>query len=55
VDDYFLLIKPTITNMEFRQFLHIHSIHIAQKHLAAMNLPYTGKFRDRAYHRPRDD
>jgi hypothetical protein len=55
VDDYFLLIKPTITNMEFRQFLHIHSIHIAQKLLAAMNLPYTGKFRDRVYHRPRDD
>ncbi|WP_045523528.1 nuclease-related domain-containing protein [Neobacillus niacini] len=52
VHDYFLLIKPSITNAEFRHFLHIDSIHIAQKLLFSMNLPYTGKFKDRVYHSP---
>jgi hypothetical protein len=52
VNDYFLLIKPSITNAELRQFLHIDSINIAQKILSAMNLPFTGKFRDRVYHQP---
>ncbi|WHZ01957.1 nuclease-related domain-containing protein [Neobacillus sp. YX16] len=52
VYDYFLLIKPFITNSEFRQFLHIESIHIAQKLLASMKLHFTGKFKDRVYHAP---
>lgn len=52
VHDYYLLIKPSITNAEFRHFLHIDSIHIAQKLLASMNLPYTGKYKDRVYHSP---
>lgn len=52
VQDYFLLIRPSITNAEFRQFLQIDSIHIDQKLLSSMNLPYTGKFKDRVYHSP---
>lgn len=50
VHDYFLLIKPSITNTEFRKFLHIDSVHIAQKLLSSMNLTYTGKYKDRVYH-----
>lgn len=52
VHDYFLLIKPSITNTEFRQFLYINSMHIAQKLLSSMDLNYTGKFKDRVYHSP---
>lgn len=52
VQDYFLLVKPSITNAELRQFLHIDSLHIAQKLLFSMNLPYSGKFKDRVYHSP---
>jgi hypothetical protein len=55
INDYFLLIKPSITNYEFRQFLHIASIHIAQKILLSMNLPYSGKFKDRTYHQPPEE
>ncbi|MEH7252061.1 nuclease-related domain-containing protein [Neobacillus niacini] len=52
VYDYFLLIKPSITNSEFRLFLHIDSIHIAQKLLGSMNLHFTGSFKNRVYHAP---
>lgn len=52
IHDYFLLIKPTITNSELRAFLHLNSIHVARKILKSMNLPYTGKFKDRVYHQP---
>ncbi|HEY2422156.1 MAG TPA: nuclease-related domain-containing protein [Neobacillus sp.] len=52
LEDYFLLISPSITNKELRQFLHIDSINIAQKILFSMNLPFTGRFKDRVYHQP---
>ncbi|MFZ7946786.1 nuclease-related domain-containing protein [Neobacillus sp. 19] len=49
INDYFLLIKPSITNAELRAFLHIHSIRVAGKILASLKLPFTGTFRDRIY------
>lgn len=52
INDYILLIKPSITNSELRRFLHIDSPDIAQKILHSLNLPSTGKFRDRVYHFP---
>jgi hypothetical protein len=52
IDDYFLLIKPTITNAELRAFLHIDSIRVAGKILSTMNLPFTGKYKDRVYYQP---
>jgi hypothetical protein len=50
INDYFLLIKPSITNAELRKYLHIDSIKVANKILTSMNLSITGKFKDRAYH-----
>jgi hypothetical protein len=52
IDDYFLLIKPTITNAELRAFLHIDSISVAGKILSTMNLPFTGTYKDRVYYQP---
>lgn len=51
ISDYFLLIKPSITNAELCDFLHINP-RIAYKIFTSMNLPFTGKFRDRVYHKP---
>ncbi|WP_051590911.1 nuclease-related domain-containing protein [Bacillus sp. UNC438CL73TsuS30] len=50
ISDYFLLIKPSITNAELCDFLHINP-RLAYKILTSMNLPFTGKFRDRVYHK----
>lgn len=52
--DYFLFIKATITNREFREYLGIDSIKTASKLLTALNLPATGQKKGRIYHRPRD-
>lgn len=49
VQDYFLLIKPTITNAEFRRFTHIQSVHTAYKLLTQMNLEEVGEKKNRAY------
>lgn len=53
IQDYFLLIKPSITNSELRNFLHIDSIKVANKILISMNLPYTGKNKGRVYYKPK--
>lgn len=50
INDYFLLIKPTITTAELRVFLHIDSIRASGKLLASMNLPFTGNFKNRVYY-----
>lgn len=50
INDYFLLIKPTITNAELRAFLHIHSIRVSGKFLAEMKLPFTGTYKNRVYY-----
>jgi len=49
INDYFLLIKPTITNSELRHFLHIDSPKSAHKILKSMNLYSTGTFKGRIY------
>jgi hypothetical protein len=48
--DYLLLIDSSITNSEARRFLQIDSPKICHHSLSSLNLPYTGKFRDRVYH-----
>ena len=48
--DYALLIKPTITNRDFREFSQLESTSVAAKLLSDLNLPYTGSTKDRVYH-----
>lgn len=52
INIYFLLIKPSITNAELREFLHIDSIRVSSKILTSLNLSFTGKYKDRVYHQP---
>ncbi|MGG4491346.1 nuclease-related domain-containing protein [Metabacillus idriensis] len=52
LNDYALLLGPTITNKEMRQFLKISSLSSASKLLSALDLPYTGTFKNRKYHLP---
>lgn len=52
--DYFLFIKDTITNREFREYLGIDSVKTASKLLTSLNLPTTGQKKGRIYHRPTD-
>ncbi|MEI5906901.1 nuclease-related domain-containing protein [Bacillus spongiae] len=47
--DYLYLIKPTITNREFRNFFHIPSIFTASRLLNDTGLSSTGSFKDREY------
>ena len=47
--DYFLLIRPTITNQQFREFLQVQSISITTKLLNSLNLQHSGRFKDRKY------
>jgi uncharacterized Zn finger protein (UPF0148 family) len=51
LEDYFYLIKDSITSSEFRQFLHIPTKDIAQKYLKKLNLPHTGNTKARIYYR----
>ncbi|MDR6121039.1 hypothetical protein QFZ87_000636 [Bacillus sp. SLBN-46] len=53
INDYFLLIKPSFTNAEICEFLHIPTIHIGYKIIKSMNLPSTGTFKNRVYHQPK--
>lgn len=50
--DYFLLIGPTITNKQFRDFMHIQSRHVATRLLVAMRLPSIGSNSGRIYFSP---
>ncbi|WP_203553704.1 NERD domain-containing protein [Bacillus sp. B15-48] len=52
--DYFLLIKPTITNREFRDFFGIDNIKTATYLLSSQDLPSTGIKKGRVYLRPID-
>lgn len=53
LEDYFLLISETITNKEFRVFLHIHSPKLATKLLASMDLECHGATRRSSYYTPK--
>ncbi|AYA77867.1 NERD domain-containing protein [Bacillus sp. Y1] len=50
--DYFYLIKPTITNQEFRDFMLLESPDVAHRLLNKMNLSFTGVYRHRIYYAP---
>lgn len=52
IKDYFLLIKPSVTNSELCLFLHIDSKNVGYKILKSMNFPHSGKFKNRVYHQP---
>jgi ribosomal protein L37AE/L43A len=52
INDYFLLVNPSFTNSEIRRFLHIDSPDSMQKILSQMDLPFTGKYKNRVYHQP---
>lgn len=52
LNDYFLLISNTVTNQQFREFIHLPSQSIAKKMLNSMNLSYTGEYKSRIYHAP---
>ncbi|MFE1243007.1 nuclease-related domain-containing protein [Fictibacillus sp. NPDC058756] len=47
--DYALIISTTITNREFKYFLHLPSTSITTHLLKALNLPYTGSTKSRSY------
>lgn len=48
---HFQLINPYITNSEFRLFLHLPTVHVAQKILKSLNLKSTGSKKNRIYFR----
>ncbi|PGV51523.1 NERD nuclease [Bacillus sp. AFS037270] len=50
IKDYFLLIKPTITNHECQTILHLPTSDITRKVLISLNLPTTGHTKNRLYH-----
>lgn len=52
INDYFLLIKPTITNSELRRFLQITSSRSATYLFSLINLPHSGIKKGRIYHQP---
>ncbi|WP_169802788.1 nuclease-related domain-containing protein [Neobacillus soli] len=54
VDDYFLLINPTITRKQFGEFLHIEHTLIAGNLLRALNLTSTGSKRGTSYSLPKN-
>lgn len=47
--DYSLLFTSTITNSEFRRFLHIPTLHMANHKLRSLQLPSTGEGKNRKY------
>lgn len=51
IEDYFLLISPTITNSQLREFLHLSSIQKARRILNSMNLTHERNNKARVYFR----
>ncbi|MCA1056446.1 NERD domain-containing protein [Rossellomorea aquimaris] len=51
IEDYFLLIKPSITNKELRTLLDIQSPKTARNLLSSLNLKTTGTTRATIYHK----
>lgn len=49
LNDYSLLIQPTITNQQARDFLKLSSVSAASKLLISLKLPHTGTTRGRIY------
>lgn len=51
LEDYFLLINPSINNRQFRKFVHLPSQKLASKLLRNSNLTATGSTKNRSYQR----
>lgn len=51
LNDYFLIVGPSITNRKFREFVHLGSEDTAKRLLRSMNLHVTGTNKGRIYHR----
>lgn len=49
INDYFLLIGPTITNKQLREFIQIPCVKLATKILGQLDLPSTGSKKSRIY------
>lgn len=47
--DYFLIMNSSITNKQFREFVHLSSVDAASKLLIRMNLPFSGSKKGRIY------
>lgn len=52
LNDYFLIMEPSITNQKFRGFVHLGSDTTAKRMLGALNLPHTGENKGRIYFKP---
>lgn len=52
VTDYFHLLGESITNKQFRDFVHLESDTSAKKMLQAMKLPFSGSNKGRIYYDP---
>lgn len=52
LNDYFMLVKPTITNQEFCYFFNISNPRIAYRILHSLNLPSNGTKKGRIYYKP---
>lgn len=52
INDYFLIISPTITNQELCSFLQLPSSRIATYIFSILNLPYKGDRNHRIYYEP---
>lgn len=52
VTEYFHLFGASITNKQFREFVHLESDTSAKKMLQAMNLPFSGSNKGRIYYDP---
>ncbi|MDP4086333.1 MAG: nuclease-related domain-containing protein [Bacillota bacterium] len=50
IHDYFLLIKPSITNPELRAFLHLPNSRSTTYLLSKLHLPYSGNGKGRTYY-----
>ncbi|MBM7692427.1 hypothetical protein JOC77_001857 [Peribacillus deserti] len=50
LEDYFMLLDSSITNVKFRKFLNIESRHTASNLLSSLKLPSTGKNKGTIYH-----
>ncbi len=49
VNDYFLLFQTGLTNRKLRDYLQLSSSQVASKILTELNIPFTGKRKDRVY------
>lgn len=52
INDYFLIVKTSITNEELRRFLHLPSSRSATYIFSLLKLPHRGNYSSRVYYQP---